>query len=219
MSREIELKVALSNQQYSEIKEIISGKSEFPDLKFHSLSHILKSDEYFSKYRTREERLKNNELRVIRIRSEKTIPLKPSGVDIFGDESEGGEKSYFCIKRKSVENGLEYNSESETFIENPAVLRSFFEASGFIKWFSKTKDSYSVFTSFSSGEFRDYEAHLELEKVNGLPYIEIEYTKENLPAEKVRLMLEKILESLGIDPEKRDGRSWIEIVGDGKSGE
>ena len=70
-----------------------------------------------------------------------------------------------------------------------------------------------MFTSFSDGEFEGYEAHLELEKVNGLPYIEIEYTKENLAAEKVRQMLEEILVVLNIDPKKRDCRSWIEIVG------
>jgi len=107
---------------------------------------------------------------------------------------------------------VEFNSEHETKVENPEVLRAFFEASGYIKWFEKKKDSYSVYCLLKEGGNLEFEAHLELLKVNGLPYIEIEYTKETPEADKVRLLLEKILLVLEIDPEKRDKRSWAEII-------
>ena len=199
MSREIELKVPLTDGQFDRIERILRGNETLPSLKTHSLAHILKSDEYFSLYRTHEERLKNKELRVIRIRTERS-PEK------FAD----AQKSYFCIKRKTLQNGVEFNAEQETFVENPEVLRSFFEATGYIKWFEKKKDALGVICALIG---TDFEAHLELEKVNGLPYIEIEYTKEDLPADEVRLNLEKILIELGLDPKLRDSRSWAEILG------
>lgn len=195
MSREIELKVPLSVEQFDRIKKILIQKEQLPSINIRGLSHILKSDEYFSRYHTHEERIKNKELRVIRLRT----------------ENDGkGEKSFFCIKQKTIENGVEFNSEKETFVEDADVLRAFFEASGFIKWFEKKKDALSVYATVS--ENSDFEAHLELEKVNSLPYIEIEYTKEDLPADQVRAGLEQILLALGVDPKKRDSRSWAEIL-------
>jgi len=194
MAREIELKVPLTCEQFDRIEKILTQKEQLSSINICGLSHILKSDEYFSRYHTHEERIKNNELRVIRIRT----------------ENDGrGEKSFFCIKRKTIENGVEFNSEKETFVEDADVLRAFFEASGFIKWFEKKKDAIGVLCSLDSSGF---EAHLELEKVNSLPYIEIEYTKEDLPADEVRSNLEKILLALGVDPKKRDSRSWAEIL-------
>ena len=195
MAREIELKVPLTCEQFNRIEKILTQKEQLSSINVRGLSHILKSDEYFSRYHTHEERIKNKELRVIRIRT----------------ENDGkGEKSFFCIKQKTIENGVEFNSEKETFVEDADVLRAFFEASGFIKWFEKKKDAISVYATLS--EKPDFEAHLELEKVNSLPYIEIEYTKEDLPADQVRAGLEKILLALGVDPKKRDSRSWAEIL-------
>lgn len=195
MSREIELKVPLTLEQFDRIEKILTQKDQLPSINIRGLSHILKSDEYFSRYHIHEERIKNNELRVIRLRTE---------------NDGNGEKAFFCIKRKSIENGVEFNSEKETFVEDADVLRAFFEASGFIKWFEKKKDAISVYATLS--EKPDFEAHLELEKVNSLPYIEIEYTKEDLPADQVRAGLEQILLALGVDPKKRDSRSWAEIL-------
>ncbi len=195
MSREIELKVPLTCEQFDRIEKILTQKEQLSSINVRGLSHILKSDEYFSRYHTHEERIKNKELRVIRLRT----------------ENDGkGEKSFFCIKQKTIENGVEFNSEKETFVEEADVLRAFFEASGFIKWFEKKKDALSVYATVA--ENSDFEAHLELEKVNSLPYIEIEYTKEDLPADQVRAGLEKILLALGVDPKKRDSRSWAEIL-------
>ncbi|MBQ9908362.1 MAG: hypothetical protein IJM48_01025 [Treponema sp.] len=198
MSREIELKVPLSEEQFDRIQKILT-QNQLSSIKMHGLSHIFKSDEYFSRYHTHEERIKNKELRVIRIRTERE-----------GQNDGQGEKSFFCIKQKTIENGVEFNSEKETFVEDADVLRAFFEATGYIKWFEKKKDALSVFCSLTSQP--DFEAHLELEKVNSLPYIEIEYTKEDLPADQVRAGLEQILLALGVDPKKRDSRSWAEIL-------
>lgn len=195
MSREIELKVPLTCEQFDRIQKILTQKEQLSSINVRGLSHILKSDEYFSRYHTHEERIKNKELRVIRLRT----------------ENDGkGEKSFFCIKQKTIENGVEFNFEKETFVEDADVLRGFFEASGFIKWFEKKKDALSVYATVA--ENSDFEAHLELEKVNSLPYIEIEYTKDDLPADQVRAGLEKILLALGVDPKKRDSRSWAEIL-------
>ncbi len=207
MSREIELKVPLTDGQFDRIEKILIGAEKLPSFNFHSLEHILKTDEYFSRYHTREERLQNKELRVIRIRSEKALPIESAEP---AQNVEDPEKSFFCIKRKSIENGVEFNSEKETFVEDAEVLRAFFEASDFIKWFEKKKDALSVQCSL---EGSDFEAHLEVEKVNGLPYAEIEYTKNDLAPDAVRENLEKILLALDIDPKKRDSRSWPEILG------
>ena len=214
MSREIELKVPLSEALFQKIQKILTEKNTVPSFQFHSLSHILKSDEYFSLYNTHEERIKNKELKVIRLRTQTDSPLEPSGIDMYGDDSESKEKAYFCIKHKTLENGVEFNSEYETFVENPDVLRKFFEATGYIKWFEKKKDALSVFCTLS--DFTDFEAHLEIEKVNGLPYAEIEYTKENVPSETVRPRLKEILRALGIDPKNRDSRSWAQIITEAK---
>lgn len=200
MAREIELKVPLSEEQFEKIEKILSEKESLPSFKFHSFEHIVKSDEYFSRYKTHEERIANKELRVIRIRTEKQVKQS--------EDSE--EKAYFCIKRKTIENGVEFNSEKETFVDDAEVLRAFFEAAGFIKWFEKKKNAVGVICSLDAS---DFEAHLELEKVNGLPYAEIEYTKDDLPADEVRSNLEKILLTLGVDPKNRDSRSWAEILG------
>ena len=212
MSREIELKVPLSEDQYEKTTRIISGKIPFSPLAFHSQEKILKSDEYYSLYKTHEERIKNNEFKVIRIRTEKFSVLKPSGIDMYGDESGLSEKSFFCIKRKTLENGVEFNSEHETFIENPDVLRKFLTETGYIKWFEKKKNTLSVRCVLKTKP--DFEAHLEIEKVNGLPYAEIEYTGEETSVEEVRPLLKEILLALEIDPKKRDSRSWAEILGE-----
>ena len=207
MSREIELKVPLSSEKFSEIKKIILGEEKFDSIDFKNPTHILKQDEYFSLYKTHKERIAHNELKVIRIRTEKEF-ISPD----CENQDVKSEKSFFCIKRKVIKNGVEFNSEHETFIENPDVLRNFFEASGFIKWFEKSKDSLSVHCSQKSGEFSEIMLHLELEKVNCLPYIEIECTKNDISPEKAHTAISNLLLALGINPEERDSRSWAKII-------
>ena len=54
--------------------------------------------------------------------------------------------------------------------------------------------------------------HLELEKVNGLKYVEVEVTDGADAADDVRVALEKFMELFGLDTSKRDKRSWMEII-------
>ena len=188
MAREIEIKIPLTQSEYD---SLFAKINEPP---FTTPEHLLKSDIYFSRYDTREERKAKNEPQVIRIRTDENL-------------NEGTKKSYFCIKRKTIENGIEFNAENETFIEDEKVLEQFFEVSGYTKYFQKNKDAFSTY----NGDF-----HLELEKVNGMCYVEIEVTTSSLPAETVRQNLEAFVKDLGLDSSKRDSRSWMEIINAGK---
>ena len=188
MAREIEIKIPLTQSEYD---SLFAKINEPP---FTTPEHLLKSDIYFSRYDTREERKAKNEPQVIRIRTDENL-------------NEGTKKSYFCIKRKTIENGIEFNAENETFIEDEKVLEQFFEVAGYTKYFQKNKDAFSTY----NGDF-----HLELEKVNGMCYVEIEVTTSSLPAETVRQNLEAFVKDLGLDSSKRDSRSWMEIINAGK---
>ena len=186
MNSEIEIKIPLTQSEY---ETIFSKIHETP---FTKPEHLYKSDTYYSRYKTRQERDANNEPRVIRIRTEENL-----------DHTEPSKKSYFCLKRKTIENGIEFNAENETFIEDEKVLEQFFEVAGYTKYFQKNKDAFSTY----NGDF-----HLELEKVNGMCYVEIEVTTSTLPAETVRQNLEAFVKELGLDSSKRDSRSWMEII-------
>ncbi len=188
MGKEIEIKIPLTDSEYDKIFEEIRGRAE----------HLRKSDEYYSKYDSREERIRNNEPPVIRIRTEQNVDKNQTDI-------------YFCVKRKSVENGIEFNSENETLIQNGDPLRYFFDAAGYKKFFEKNKDAFSVYCKSTSGE--DIDFHLELEQINGLKYIEIEVTDSILAPDVVKANLEKFVEQLGLDTSKRDSRSWMEILG------
>ena len=188
MGKEIEIKIPLTDLEYDRI---------FNDIK-DGAEHLRKSDEYYSKYDTREERIKNNEPPVIRIRTEQNVDKNQTEI-------------YFCVKRKSIENGIEFNSENETLIQNGDPLRYFFDAAGYKKFFEKNKDAYSYY--YTSDLYAGINFHLELEQVNGLKYVEIEVTDSELPADQVRAELKKFVEQLGLDTSKRDSRSWMEILG------
>lgn len=199
MSNEIEIKIPLKNEEFERIENLISQNgqnSACENLFFSDFKKIFKSDEYFSRYKTRAERKNAGEFEVIRIRTEK----------IGGEE-----KSFFTTKRKSLVDGFEVNEEKETFVENPEVIRNFLLESGFIKWFEKTKDAESVFCRLKNG--RNLKFHLELEKVNGFLYIEIECTESgDCQNRDVFSELEKVVENLALDIRKNDPRSWIEIL-------
>ena len=116
MGREIEIKIPVTDEQFDKILSVISGASEISGVEVcGELEHFLKSDCYFSRYDTREESKAAGEPQVIRIRSEAEFSER-SGNDT-------PTKSYFCIKRKTIENGIELNREDETFIEKPEVIR------------------------------------------------------------------------------------------------
>lgn len=192
---EIEIKIPLEESEFSYLEDLIYRRKTSENLEFSSSERILKSDEYFSRYKTHSERLANNEFEVIRIRTEK-----------IGKN----QKSFFATKRKSLVNGFEVNDEKETFVENPEILRNFFLESGFEIWFTKKKDALSVFCSLKNQKMT---FHLELEKVNGLKYVEIENTSSGeSQKDEIFAGLKKIAEALGLDVTKNDTRSWSQII-------
>ena len=195
MGREIEIKIPLTDDQYDKIFSVITGVETLSGLEvLGQPEHLLKSDIYFSRYNTREESKAAGEPQVIRIRSE-------AGAE---------KKAFFCIKRKTIENGIELNREDETFVENPEVIRDLLLFSGYNQFFEKNKDSYGVHCQ--SVVLPSCDFHLELEKVNGLKYIEVEVTDGTDAADAVRVALEKFMEQFGLDTSKRDHRSWMEII-------
>ena len=198
MGREIEIKIPLTDDQYDKIFSVITGAETLSGLEvLGQPEHLLKSDIYFSRYNTREESKAAGEPQVIRIRSE-------AGVE---------KKAFFCIKRKTIENGIELNREDETFVENPEVIRDLLLFSGYHQFFEKNKDSYGVHCQ--SVVLPGCDFHLELEKVNGLKYIEVEVTDGTDAADAVRGALEKFMALFGLDTSKRDHRSWMEIINGG----
>lgn len=215
MGREIEIKLPLTDAEYQKIYSVISGDEKLPGVTIckHGdvpcpLEHIIKSDFYFSRYETREESKAAGEPQVIRIRCEEyeRIGTKDAAKKL-------GPKAFFCLKRKSIENGVEFNREDETFVEKPEVVRDLLLLSGYHQFFEKRKDAFSVYCD--SEVLADCEFHLELEKVNELKYIEVEVTDEKdsmLSADSVRIGLERFIELFGLDPSKRDSRSWMEIL-------
>ena len=195
MGREIEIKIPLTDDQYDKIFSVITGEETLAGVKvLGQPEHLLKSDIYFSRYNTREESKAAGEPQVIRIRSE-------AGAE---------KKAFFCIKRKTIEKGIELNREDETFVENPEVIRDLLLFSGYHQFFEKNKDSYGVHCQ--SVVLPGCDFHLELEKVNGLKYVEVEVTDGNDAADAVRAALEKFMEQFGLDTSKRDHRSWMEII-------
>ncbi len=198
MGREIEIKIPLSDEQYDKIFSVISGAETLEGVEvLGQPEHILKADSYFSRYETRAESKAAGEPQVIRIRSEQISETSSL-------------KSYFCIKRKSIENGLEFNREDETFVEKPEVVRDLLLFSGYHQFFEKNKDAYGVYCH--SNVLPDCNFHLELEKVNGLKYIEVEVTDGTDSADIVRKALEKFMEQFGLDISKRDSRHWMDIL-------
>ncbi len=230
MGREIEIKLPLSDEQYDFVRGVITGSlgadgaggadgsvgalasqgavtASLPGLQICSdCERLLKSDEYYSRYNTHEERRSAGEPQVIRIRGELKAVLD-GAVDL---EKSSEARFYFCIKRKSIENGIEFNREDETFVENADVIRDILTLSGYHKFFEKKKDALSVYCRSSVLEGASF--HLELEIVNTLKYLEIEVTDEALPADQVRAGLEKFVALFGLDAKNRDSRSWMDIL-------
>lgn len=198
MSREIELKIPLFEEEFNFIYDFLCGKIFVKDIHlidFCEKTFFTKKDEYYSKYKTESLRRKNNEPPVIRIRT-----------NVIG----GTEKSYFTIKHKTVENGIEINKEDETFIENAQVLRDFFALSGYFCWFSKEKKVCSAMCRFE--KFPDIKFHLELEIVNNLKYVEIEVTDAKYSAKSIKSALNEFVQSLNLNPKNKDSRSWVQII-------
>lgn len=202
MGREIEIKIPLTSEEFDRIYDFLCLKKSIDGIKILGddknpceRKFFLKKDEYFSKYKKEIERRENNEPQVIRIRTQ---------------DFENDRRSYFTIKRKVVEDGIEVNKEDETFIEDADVLRDFFALSGYSRWFSKEKKACGVYCTFSL--FGGVTFHLELEIVNELKYVEIEVTDTDGSAKDIKAGLTQFVKALNLDPLKKDSRSWVEII-------
>ena len=202
MGREIEIKIPLTSEEFDRIYDFLCLKKSIDGIKILGddknpceRKFFLKKDEYFSKYKKEIERRENNEPQVIRIRTQ---------------DFENDRRSYFTIKRKVVEDGIEVNKEDETFIEDADVLRDFFALSGYSRWFSKEKKACGVYCTFSL--FEGVTFHLELEIVNELKYVEIEVTDTDGSAKDIKAGLTQFVKALHLDPQKKDSRSWVEIL-------
>lgn len=202
MGREIEIKIPLTSKEFDRLYDFLCLKISIEGIQI--LGNVknpcerrffLKKDEYYSKYKKEIERKENNEPQVIRIRTQ---------------DFENERRSYFTIKRKVVEDGIEVNKEDETFIEDTNVLRDFFALAGYSKWFSKEKKACGVYCKFSS--FEGVTFHLELEIVNELKYVEIEVTDTEESAKDIKAGLTEFVKALNLDPLKKDSRSWVEII-------
>ena len=212
MGREIEIKIPLTDAEYEKIFSVISGAEKLAgvDVAVDGLEHLFKTDVYFSRYDSREESKAAGEPQVIRIRSERCAEGQGAcDCEVSSDESTN-ERSFFCIKRKTIENGIELNREDETFVEKPEVIKDLLLFSGYHQFFEKNKDAYGVHCR--SVVLPGCDFHLELEQVNGLKYIEVEVTDGADSADDVRAALEKFMEQFGLDTSKRDKRSWMEIL-------
>ena len=202
MGREIEIKIPLTSEEFDRIYDFLCLKKSIDGIKILGddknpceRKFFLKKDEYFSKYKKEIERRENNEPQVIRIRTQ---------------DFENDRCSYFTIKRKVVEDGIEVNKEDETFIEDANVLRDFFALSGYSRWFYKEKKACGVYCTFSL--FEGVTFHLELEIVNELKYVEIEVTDTDGSAKDIKAGLTQFVKALNLDPLKKDSRSWVEII-------
>ena len=202
MGREIEIKIPLTSEEFDRIYDFLCLKKSIDGIKILGddknpceRKFFLNKDEYFSKYKKEIERRENNEPQVIRIRTQ---------------DFENDRRSYFTIKRKVVEDGIEVNKEDETFIEDADVLRDFFALSGYSRWFSKEKKACGVYCTFSL--FEGVTFHLELEIVNELKYVEIEVTDTDGSAKDIKAGLTQFVKALNLDPLKKDSRSWVEII-------
>ena len=111
----------------------------------------------------------------------------------------------FCI-----ENGIEFNREEETFVQNADVLREFFTAEKFHNYFNKEKRAFGFVCHLT--ECPEIQFNAELENVNGFTYLEVENTTGAAEPDAVRGMLENLFVVLGLNPQDKDSRSWMKIL-------
>lgn len=133
-----------------------------------------------------------------------------SFIEQLKSETSVKQNAVFGIKFKTVENGIEFNSEHETVVEDADVLRKFFASTGFNRYFNKEKNSFGFMCCLD--EAPQILFHAELEIVNGFPYLETECTQNETESEKVSTLLEKFFIELGLDPSRKDSRSWMSII-------
>ena len=94
MGREIEMKIPLTEEKYNSLIQVFcEQKSQIEGIKILKAcpETVIKRDEYWSRYDSREERLEHKEPQVIRIRTE---------------EKNGKNEVFFTLKHKTKQNGI-----------------------------------------------------------------------------------------------------------------
>lgn len=183
MGSEIESKIILTEEEFDRIV------AEFGKRDTYEVAN--KSDKYYSVYGSIEQGRAHKEP-LIRIREE-------------------GDKAFFTLKKKTVRDGVEYNEENETFVEDSSVIEKFLLATGYKKVFEKTKETMGVYYNDS-----EFSYHAEVEKLNDKVFaIEVECVEPGDP-QKIKEGVLKVFEAIGIkDPGSRlESRSWMEILRD-----
>ena len=126
-------------------------------------------------------------------------------------------KDYVTLKRKQVTNGVEVNDEFEERISREAariIVLSYNELG--YNYFNKMKRCCSIHNYPMSSELKG-KINIDVDNVNDKYYFEIEFVSADgiTYDEKLVLpVLAKVAKEYNIDLDKRDPRSWIEIVSD-----
>lgn len=129
-------------------------------------------------------------------------------------------KNFITVKRKTTSSdGVEVNEETEGEISEEAVtaFNLAMVATGYMPYFTKSKQSASFYVEVLDGPCKGKEIHCEIVTVNGRgPYLEIESFVTNLSSDfesvidaqkTIKDFFEKVL---GIT--EFDGRSWHKII-------
>lgn len=222
MGREIEMKIALTSQEFLSVYKAIYGEEKYSQIQFGEVQLLFKQDKNFSRYKTHEERKASNEPKVIRLRKEEILeinkPLDFSNQDMskvsdyFKSFCRPSNKhqSFFTIKYKTKQDGIEFNKEDETFVEDQNVIEEMLEIAGYECWFTKEKCAWSSHCKCSALDNTDF--HLELEAVNNLLYLEVEVTDSDKTPDLIKNGIIEFIKILKINPEHKDSRSWVEIL-------
>lgn len=217
MGKEVEMKIPMNLEQVKSCIQKVFNSGVGYQL-------ICKSDEY---YKARFDRVVRIPKDIIRIRNNTIITDEIlNDVNLSVEDYFLGDNFGICIgrsklsnpghatvtyKKRFIEHGIESNVEDE--IDNPhdALI-----ASEIIKqlgscWYKKMKKCISIplwnfdNTPSSSGT-------IDIDNINGRYFFEIECTNPDLPTDQAIDKLETLIKDWGLNPNDRDGRTWVEII-------
>ena len=217
---EVEMKARITDEQIDKILQ--TDLSSFGFKIKEQPKFLSKDDVYYSK--NGENIL--NPTTVIRTRTEGVI-IADSVKKIFDKISVcplSEKKNFITVKHKvTASDGVETNEETEGEISEEAVtaFNLTMVATGYMPYFTKSKQSASFYVEVLDGPCKGKEIHCEIVKVNGRgPYLEIETfvthdkTQLNFNFESVidaqRTIKDFFEKVLGI--KEFDGRSWHKII-------
>ena len=76
MGREIEMKIALTQEEFLSVYKAIYGEEKYSEIQFGKVQLLFKQDKNYSRYKTHKERKASSEPKVIRLRKEEIIELE-----------------------------------------------------------------------------------------------------------------------------------------------